>query len=230
MKVTWTGLESSGKSLKLAMTAADIAHRNSKWREKTGIARPIVSNLRFSRQFEDYVRNELNVPIQYWSNVDELPHLTGVDLFVDELGRYFDSRMWKDLSPDVRGWLAQAAKLGVEMYSAAQDFSQVEITLRRLTNHLFVVTKLLGSSRPTNTRPAPKYIWGLCSIKQLDPTSYDENAKKFPSTSFPSFFMIERKYCEIFDTTQRFQRSAPLPFEHVTRNCTVCGFHKTAHI
>jgi len=213
------------------MKMVSIVERNAAWYRKSGIARPVISNFTVSKDFHDYALSK-GITISYWSDVHELPEVQGADLFIDEIGRYFDSRLYKDLSADVRGWLAQASKLGVEMYTAAQDFAQIDITYRRLTNHLYQITKLIGSPRPTNTRPPVKRIWGICVERELDPVAYDEDSKKFASDGLPGFFFIERKYCDVFDTTQRFRRSAPLPYEHVKRSCKMpgCTFVKVSHV
>jgi len=138
MKIIYSGLESSGKSYKLAQIASEIAYRNHAWFLKTGVVRPIASNLQFSQKFTDFCVHELGIPILYWENLDDLIELTHVDIFVDEVGNYFDARLWADLSLDVRRWLTQGAKSGIELYGAAQDFAQVDKAFRRLVNHLFI--------------------------------------------------------------------------------------------
>jgi len=233
MKVIFSGLESSGKSLRLAEIVSDIALRNHKWKKETNIQRPIVSNLHFSKKFFDYCTTELEIPIIYWENLDELIRYDNADIIIDEVGTYFDARLWTDLSLDVRRWLTQGAKSGIEIYGTAQDFAQVDLAFRRLVNHLFHITKLVGSRRPSATTPPIKRIWGLCSIRELNPREYKEDKKSFDSTQIiPSFFWIERIYCEMFDTTQKIARSRPTPYRHVERTCELptCAFHKTAHI
>lgn len=220
MKIIYSGKESAGKTLRLAMVASKIAHRNSKWREKTGIVRPIWSNIRFSERFFEYVTQELQIPIFYWENLDDLIKIEQADVFCDEVGNYFDARMWKDLSLDVRRWLTQGAKCGIEFYGSAQDFAQVDLSFRRLCNHLIDIKKLAGSRRPSATRPPVKKIWGLCMQLELDPTGYDENKKKFVNgTFFPTFFFIRKEICDIFDTTQKIRRSTLPPYKHEERYC-----------
>lgn len=235
MKVVWSGLESSGKSLRLAMAASDIAWRNFLWKKKSGIVRSLASNLRFSDEFEKYVTQELGIPILYWTNIDELIKLRNCDVFVDEVGNYFDSRLWADLTLDARRWLSQGAKMGIEMYSTAQDFAQVDKAFRRLTNHLFMITKLIGSPRPSATKPPVHRIWGVCWVSELDPQGYDEDEKKFKGSGFrlPSFFLITRRSCEIFDTLQRIERSKPMPYRHEVRECEMhgqgCDYKRIVH-
>jgi len=231
MKTIYSGLESSGKSLRLAKVCADLVHRNSSWTEKTGKQRAIYSNIKFSTEFEDYARFR-GVPIEYWQNLDDLIKLQNVDIIIDEVGTYFDSRLWADLSLDVRRWLTQGAKSGVEIYGSAQDFAQVDLAFRRLVNHLYHIVKLVGSPRPSATRPPVRRIWGICSMRELNPREYKEDKKQFDKTAIlPSFFLIEKQYCEIFDTTQKIERSLPPLMKHIERMCEDnCGFHKTLHV
>jgi len=218
------------------MQVVDLVYRNSKWKKKSGITRPIASNLQFSDKFFWYVTEKLGIPIIYWRDLAELEKLEQCDVIIDEVGNYFDSRMWSELSLDVRRWLTQGAKSGVEIYGSAQDFAQIDKAFRRLVNHLFHITKLLGSRRPSNTKPPVKRIWGLCAMKELDPMGYEEDKSKFkPKTLVPSFFFIERKYCEIFDTTQKILRSKPYPYRHVVRECEIpncphLGHKKIQHV
>jgi len=231
MKTIYSGLESSGKSLRLAKVAADLVHRNAAWMKKSGVERPIFSNIRFKQHFEEYAIG-LGVPIHYWTNLDELIKLDNADIIIDEVGTYFDSRLWADLSLDVRRWLTQGAKTGIEIYGSAQDFAQVDLAFRRLVNHLYHIVKLVGSPRPAATRPPVKRIWGICSMRELNPREYKEDKKSFDKTAiFPSFFLIEKQYCDIFDTTQKILRSKNVPLKHSERSCELenCSFRKLIH-
>lgn len=222
-KVIWTGLEDSGKSLEVARMASHIMYRNAKWAKKSKELRPIVYNMPFSDKFLNECAR-LGVPTRKWKDLEELVHLKGCDLFVDEIGTYFDSRTFANLPLDIRLWLAQASKLGVDMFGAAQDFAQVDVSFRRLTTHLYLVTKLAGSMRPHPTRPPVKRIWGVYTVREMDPRTYDtgtnaeENAKGWP---WPHF--IYKEHCELYDTTQRIEKSAPPPFKHVARHCEING-------
>lgn len=235
MKVVFSGLESQGKSLKLAMVAADLLLRNHVWLKKSGVVRPIISNLKFSEEFEKYA-SDLGIPIKYWVNLDDLVKYEQADIIIDEIGNYFDSRFWQDLSLDVRRWITQGAKCGIEMYGSAQDFAQVDKAFRRLVNSLYEVSKVIGSPRPSPTKPPIKRIWGLCMIKELDPRAYKEDDKRVVTSfgskiALPRFFFIERRYCEIFDTTQKIERGRYPKLRHEERDCELdsCSFHKVFH-
>jgi len=227
-KIIFQGLEDSGKSYQLARKAEEILKRNAQWFKVTGIPRPIVSNLEFTPKFEAQAESA-GIPIKYWKNLDELVHMNNCDLFIDEVGTYFDSRSFKDLPLDVRLWIAQASKMGVDMYGSTQDFMQIDLAFRRLVNELWHVRKLIGSRRPAKTRPGSKRVWGICTIRQIDPQGYDEQKMQFSVISFlPSPFFLRKKYCEYFDTTKRIALSAPPAMKHIARRCEAgCNLART---
>jgi len=230
MKVIYSGLESSGKSLRLAMQADKLLHRNAKWKERHGIIRPIASNLQFSDGFTEKAR-ELGIPIVYWKDLEELVQFENCDVLMDEVGNYFDARGWSELSLDVRRWLTQAAKSGVDIYGTAQDFAQVDKAFRRLVNDLYHIRKLIGSPRPSPTRPKIKRVWGLCYVRELEPVGYDEDTFKSRSV-IPGMFFIRKKYTDIFDTNQKIVKSRPAPYRHILRECNhpECGYKHVHHV
>lgn len=231
-KVVFSGLESSGKSLQLAMTVSDIVYRNIQIYKKFGIERMILSNMKFSLEFEKFLE-ENHVKFKYWKDLDDLISYDNCDVVIDELGNYFDSRMWSELSLDVRRWLTQGAKSGIQIFGSAQDFAQVDKAFRRLVSELYLITKVIGSPRPSPSMPPVKKIWGLCIMQSLDPQGYNEDDKKFSSSSLiPHFFFIERKYCEIFDTNQKIVRSSLPLLKHIERFCEdpACTLHRHGKI
>lgn len=238
MKKIFSGLEGSGKSLKLARVARELVERNASWYKTTGIKRQIASNMLFSEDFVAYADSK-NVPIVYWQNLDELIAYENCDIIIDEVGNYFDSRMWADLSLDVRKWLTQGSKCGVEIYGSAQDFAQVDKSFRRLVNELYDIRKFIGSRRPSATKPPVKRIWGLCLARALDPQGYDEDKKGFNGSFVPIPFFIRKSDCDIFNTKQKIGRSDYPAMRHEARYCQkhekmggdgTCSFCKVVHI
>jgi len=234
-KIIYTGIESSGKSLRIAMEMEKIVQRNYKWFKRSGVVRPIYSNLKFSDNFHNFVEKDLGLKIQYWKDLDELIGLEGADIIIDEIGNYFDARNWSELSLDVRRWITQGAKVGNEIWGTAQDFGQVDLAFRRLVNELYEITKVIGSRRPSNTKPPIKKIWGVCWIRSLQAKNYKEDEKKYLDV-IGSIFFIQEKYCNIFDTTQKIVKSKPQVMKHETRFCEFyddpshdCKFCKTFH-
>lgn len=228
MKTIYTGIESSGKSLMLARICQDIVKRNSKWYKKTGLQRPIYSNIPFSPHFITYAE-ENNVPIFLWHNLEDVIYNQECDVIIDEILKYFDSRNWSNLSLDAKHWLTQGAKSGVHVYGSAQDFSQVDKSFRLLVNKLYVITKIIGSARPMKTAPSSKYIWGVCMSRMVKPSSFKGDNNTLELIGFPSFFMIDKKDCSIFDTNAKIMPSESLPLKHVARWCEICKKYEVKH-
>jgi len=258
-KTIFTGLESQGKSYMLGVVLIEIIYRNARWYQKqqkdfkelgpigfqkkyannkisVPTVRPIVVVLAVRDRLLEFAR-ELEIPIIDWSNsrtvIADLEGLTSCDLVLDEVGTYFDSRTYKDLPLSTRLWLAQAAKLGVEIYGAAQDFSQIDISFRRLTDELYEVSKLIGSPRPDKTKPPVEKVWGILTVRQLEPRGYDEKNKYAGSKGWPTFYFLQKKYTEVFDTNKRVPKGEFPPFKHIVRRCEdpSCNFelYKSVH-
>lgn len=233
MKVAISGIESSGKSLYLIKILSKIAVRNSKWQKITCVDRPILTNFPLTDSYKEWIFS-LGVKLIYWENIDDLLQYENCDVFIDELGNYFDARNWENLSLNARKWLSQGAKRGIEIYGACQDFAQVDKAFRRLVNNLIHIKKICGSRRPSATSPAVKWIWGFCLMIELDPAVYKEDKDKFAMKSALSIriFPIERRYCEAYDTNAKIKISSPPRMKHIERECEDphCGFHRIQHV
>jgi len=233
-KIIFTGIESSGKSLRMAMEVEKLVMRNAKWFLECGQVRPIYSNMKFTKAFELYAL-ENKIPIYYWKDLDELISVENADIIIDEIGNYFDARNWTNLSLDIRRWITQGAKVGNEIIGSAQDFAQVDLAFRRLVNELYEIKKIIGSRRPSPTKPPIKKIWGICWVREIQVSSYKEDDKKYLDI-FGNIFFIDKKYCEIFDTTQKIEKSKPTKLKHIERFCehyhnnlNTCDYCKIYH-
>lgn len=214
--------------MKLADTVVELLYRNKNWHNKTGVLRQVWLNLKLSRDIEA----EFAEYIVYWSDLRQLTTLRDVDVVIDEVATYFDARMWETLSLEMRRWLSQHRKFGIEIYGTTQDFAQVDKAFRRLTSNLLYLTKLFGSGDISPTKPPPRFVWGLSLIRELDPTIYDEQKSKFASTGIPRFMLITRAKTLAFDTRAEVKMSKALPLKHIERECENinCSFHKTQHV
>jgi hypothetical protein len=245
MIIIFTGLPGAGKSLKLADTLIEVLYRNKNYYEKTHKnwellkdleptilepqKRKLWTNLKFSREVEE----EFKDYIEYWKDLRQLTPLRDVDVAIDEVATYFDARLWETLSLEMRRWLAQHRKFGIEIYGTSQDFAQVDKAFRRLTSNLFYLRKLIGSGDISPTKPEIKRIWGIVLVTELDPTTYDEQKSKFQNQkTIPSFLFITRKATSIFDTRAEVKLSSALPLKHIEKECERpnCEYHKTIHV
>jgi len=229
-KRIFVGLEGSGKSLLMARESVQNVYRNARWYKKTGVTRPIMGNLAWSPSFIEFASSK-GVPVLKWQHLADLPKLSECDLYIDELGTYFDSRGFADLPLDVRLWLAQAEKMGVQIVGGAQDFGQVDVSFRRLCKEVYEVKKLMGSRRPMKTAPRVRFAWGVCLKWQLDPRSFDGDQAEMKHIGlFPMPFLISKKDLKTFDTSTRVNLSEPPPLQKIVRTCKEDGYQRVRYI
>jgi hypothetical protein len=242
MIVIFTGLPGSGKSYKLGRTVVEILYRNKKAFEKAEnyYWTTKLPTLRYPEKRYVYtnlalggsVADEFQGYIKTWTDLRQLTPLRDVDVIIDEVATYFDARLWETLSLEMRRWLAQHRKFGIEIYGTSQDFAQVDKAFRRLTSDLVYLTKLVGSRDISATKAPPRFIWGLALVRELDPTVYDEQKSKFAASGVPKFMWISRKGTELFDTRAEVKLSSALPMKHIRKECENpdCSFVKTVHV
>jgi len=225
MIVIWTGRPGAGKSQKMATTMVDILYRNVSYFKKSGIKRQVYSNLKLCADAEQEFAGFLN----YWSEPRELVDLRNCDVFWDEIATHLDSTQWQNMSLEIKRWLQQHRKFGIEIYGTTQDFAMIDKSMRRMTSDLFILSKLFGSRDKSSTKPDIKYIWGVCTIRPLDPATYDEEASK--TGGWPSFMLLSRKGIELYDTTQEIKQGEYPPLNHIERECIYpgCKFHRVVH-
>jgi len=227
MIVIFSGLPGAGKSFKLARTATEVLYRNLffyrkqlKAFEKGKLEAPpekrkLWSNLRFSEEVEE----EFPGFIEYWSDPYQLTPLRDVDVCWDEIATHLDATQWQNMSLELKRWLQQHRKFGIEVYGTTQDFAQIDKSMRRLTSDLLYLSKLFGSRDKSATLPEVKKVWGLCAVRTLDPTAYDEETSKFAGEGFPAFMWLDKKGTEIFDTRQEIKQGEYPPMRHIARSC-----------
>jgi len=225
------GKPGQGKSLYMARTARFLFARNKKWFEKTGIVRPIVSNIRFSKEFED----EAGMFLKYWGSVEDVVKLQDCDLIWDEIATELDSRNFATISSELKRFLSQYRKRGVDIYANTQDFSMIDLRARLMITSVYTLNKIIGSPDPSPTKPPVTKIWGLVLMRQLEDFLADDphNKKYF---LLPSIFFISAEDVAMYDTRQDIPASPPLPLRHVERFCEfhgvpghLCSFHKIVH-
>jgi len=221
----YSGKPGSGKSLKLADVASSILARNKRWYNSTGIRRQVVSNIKFSSWFE----KEYEGFIEYWSEPAELVLLKDKDIIYDEIATHLDSTQWQNTPLEVKRFLQQHRKRGIDIYGSTQNFGMVDISMRRLTDILHVCKKVMGSRNPAPTKPEVKHVWGIVWITQVEPESYDSAE---PVVEGHDWVIITKKLIGVYDTKQEIQFGEQPALKHIERKCEKpwCGHVKTVHI
>lgn len=220
-----TGLPGASKSYAAAQQTVEWVARNKKWHARTGVVREVRSNLKLSPEFEEYAGEFL----KYWEDPEELPHLKNCDVIWEEMGAHVDSRSWEQLPLSLRRWLQQHRHRGVEIHGNCQDFSDIDVAVRRLTGRLVYRIKLLGSRDPSPTSPPVKYIWGMILQFELDPRKYKDD-ERFVGSAFGGMEWIDRKGVELYSMFNDIKPGKYPPLQHRSRECPDCHYVKVVHI
>jgi len=240
-----TGLPGAGKSLFTADISIELLYRNRKWYQKqkemfeagkTDVVpkiRQVRTNLTLNKEVEAEFGYGTDLSfIDYWEDPCELPGMRDVDITWEEMGAVVDSRNWESMPLELRRWLQQHRHRGVEIFGNVQEFSDIDIAVRRLTERLFYLSKVVGSRDPTPTSLPIRFIWGLVMKREIDPRAYKEEDKFSGSamSMFPSFMLITKKRVSLYDMRNDIKPGKQSPLQHRSRSCNTCGFVKTTHV
>jgi len=231
MKIVWTGIESSGKSLELSKMAENILERNIKWLAITGIPRTMAFNSPMSDEFVDRIRKAGLKYLQY-KNLMEIIFLEECDIFMDEIIKFFPASGSTSLSNEQIHFITQGAKSGIHLFGASQDFSQVHKQFRLLVNEVYTVTKFIGSPRPMKTSPAVKKIWGIYFKRSVNPQSFKGDSVSMEGSGWPMPCMIRKVDCDRFDTSYKIPMTG-LPVKKLRKQVMECdedGYKKIVYV
>jgi len=202
---------------KMGKDMSDAKNTLKELEEDVPIPRKIVSNIRYSKSLEEYAKGK-GIEIRYWKDIEELEKLTECDLFIDEIGAYFDSRTFDLLPLSTRLWLAQAQKLGVDIWGGAQDWGQIDVSFRRLVKRLYELKKVLGTRRPSKTFPAGKRPWALIMAWKVAPAASNDSTELRTLSIIPELHFAGKRSFSRFDTNARVPDTAPPPLKKIVRH------------
>lgn len=250
----YVGLPGAGKSLRTAEILLQLLHRNKKYfhkmvndhkremlraakagdeqlyaalEESFPVQRVVYSNIsihpEIEKQFAGYIK--------YWSDPFQLVKLRDCDVIWDEIATHLDSTQWQMVPLELKRWLQQHRKMGIDIYGNTQDFPMIDISMRRLVSRVFLMKKIIGSRDKSATRPEVKNPWGVIVMREVDPSCFtsDKTDYKFVSTTFT---WITKTLCNVFDTRQEITAGKYPPLRHIERECQDenCTFHKVLHV
>lgn len=220
MKKGWTGKESAGKSQLMAVTALDVQNRNIRWikkRHKLGlefIPRTMAFDTPMSEWFIQ--RGEkYGIKYLFFKDLIEVMPLSQVDIFINEINKFFPQRGSDPLNRDQAEFLSQAAKQGVDIYFCSQDFSQAHKQFRFLVNEVSHVVKIAGSRRPIASAPPVNYVWGIVLHFPLDPDTFKGDNFSMKIKGWPKIYWINKKDTELYDTLYKVRGSKPPPIKMI---------------
>lgn len=232
MKIIYTGIESSGKSLLLSKQAEKVRQRNIKWFKITGLKRTMAFNSPMSEKFKKQIIDS-NINYLEFKNLDEILYLEEADIFIDEVIKFFPASGSSSLSNEQLHFITQGAKSGIHLWGASQDFSQVHKQFRLLVNEVYIIKKIIGSRRPMKTAPPVTSIWGICTKQKVSPTSFKGDSTSMDEVEGGlSLFFIRKEDVERFDTSYKIPQSK-LPVRKIRKQVEVCdedGFKRVRYI
>lgn len=225
------GAPGQGKSLYTARLALRLVERNKKWFEKGNPKRVVWSNIRFSEQFE----KDNEGFFDYWTDTQQICQLHDCDIIWDEIATELDARNFANLTVELKRFLSQYRKRGVDIYANTQDFSMIDARARLMITCVRTLTKIIGSRDISTTKPNPKYIWGLVLIRDVSNWRETDPEKKRYEI-IPSFMFITRELISLYDTRQDIPLGKPAPLKHTVLLCEHaddplhdCTYHKVVH-
>lgn len=226
MITVYTGLPGQGKSIVMAFQMMKILKRNLAYKKKTGRIREVYSNIKLSSDIED----QYHEFIKYWTDPYTLLSVRDSDIFWDEISTHLDSANWEKTSLDMKRFLRQHRKYGVDIICNTQDFLTVDISFRRLCNEVWLLRKLIGSPDMSATKPEVKSPWGILLLRLVDPTCYGKEKEEYEFTSTRIRFITKFR-CSVYDTRQEISGGLYPPLKHIERKCIDpdCSFVKTEH-
>jgi len=244
-----TGLPGSYKSGMSTLQILQWTARNRRWYQKTGVKRPVRSNLRLTDEFTEKINDISGLKVregirltdkklrwnaeheflEYWDDPEELPKLNNCDVVWEEMGAHVDSRSWDQLPHELRRWLQQHRHRGVDIFGNCQDFSDVDIAVRRLTHEVMYLYKIMGSRDPSPTTLPPRFIWGFVAVFFLDARNYNEK-ERMKGSVFSHVEWISKDVVNLYSMFNDIKPGKLPPLRHVERKCNDCGQVKLVHI
>jgi len=232
MKIIYTGIESSGKSLLLSRQAERVRRRNIYWYKVTKLKRTMAFNSPMNEKFKKLIIDS-NINYLEFKNLDEILYLEEADIFIDEVIKFFPASGSNSLTNEQLHFITQGAKSGIHLWGASQDFSQVHKQFRLLVNEVYIIKKIFGSNRPMKTAPPVKKVWGICTKQKVSPTSFKGDSTSMDEVEGGlSIFFIRREDVERFDTSYKIPQST-LPIKKIRKQVEYCdedGFKRIRYI
>lgn len=225
--LVYEGPPGQGKSILMSKIAKNLILRNQKLTIKYPKLpkRILYSNIKFSKDFEKLAGEYL----KYWSNTSEIVKMRDVDIIWDEIATELDSRNYLNLSDELKRFLSQYRKRGIDIYANTQDFSMVDARARLMITGVYTLKKAMGSRDISASKPYPPKIWGIIFVWSVTNYRETEPEKKIISWLNSQFFFITKELISMYDTTQDIPQGELPPLKHITRKCETCGHYKIIH-
>lgn len=194
--VIYTGKPGHGKTIALMREFVKVCKKNEKIFNETGFRRRVKTSILPSPSL--YARYAFYIEI--FNDLDWLPYERDCDIFIDEMGSYFDSRQWASLAPEVIHALRLHRHRGIDIYGATQEFSQVDLTIRRLTTRLYRSKKWWSTKEPVKGQKQ-SFALMIATVGTVKP-EHREIDTEFQETEQNHLCIYDKDDFNLYDTHQ----------------------------
>lgn len=168
----------------------------------------------------------------YWTNMHEWEHFEKGNIICDEMQRYFNARLWENLSEETEVKLQQHGKENLNIYGTTQHYSRIDVSLRILVEGWLDVETIFGN--PDNRKPFLGLklfrVTSVEGIEYFEPyirmKIQPDLQEQYDIPMRTKLFFFRKKYAVIYDTTAKVGRSEPMPLVHKERKCEMPGCDK----
>lgn len=225
----FVGKKGSCKSMFGASLIQNITKRYERTKKRYPLLplRSCYSNTKFSSNFE---KLHLGKDLHYWENYRQLYGIRNADIYWDEVAKDLPQDSWKDTPRELRQVFSHCRKRGNRIFLNCQNIKDLDVNVKRQVDYLYRVRKWTGSRDISATLPPVKFIWGLASLTRYDVQkvlAQDDFDLVRPQSLIPSFFLIRRRYIDLYDTTAEIPAYRPDELEHYELHCKHkgCTYH-----
>lgn len=99
-----------------------------------------------------------NERVERWHNLDELYHLNGGVIAIDEGQKLFDARRWASLPVSFAEKIAQHRKHFLDIYTTTQDVGHIDLRVRTNIHELFNCQSLFRYPKNDRVKPILQLI------------------------------------------------------------------------
>ncbi len=168
----------------------------------------------------------------YWTNMHEWEHFEKGNIIVDETQRYFNSRLWEQLSEDTLIKLQQHGKDFLNIYGTVQHYKRIDVAMRELVEIWCDVETIFGS--PDNYKPLLPKIFRYTYVEGIEYFEPYVNQKILMESKLDIPYsrkrrMFRKKYANAYNTLEKVGASSAMPLVHKSRNCPDCGKQVIKH-
>lgn len=137
-----------------------------------------------------------NERVSRWHNLDELYHLTGGVIAIDEGQKLFDARRWGSLPVSFGEKIAQHRKHFLDILTTTQDIGHIDLRVRSNIHELYNCQSIFRFPKNDRVKPFLQFI----KISKKKRVVNSEDRLKFERVSHKFYFISRFFTKELYNT------------------------------